>query len=158
MTQSNMKTQTLVFLAVFVGLVAYHMGTTATPVTLQAASLQTGDRCFRCQRLIVDRSIAVEGIGRDGVRKFKTIACMLKYLRDSNDQLDILVTDVASNRFTQARFANFVRTTIDDSTGEVDYKAFRTAADARQSAVASGTTLLDWEAVQAAERANPLIR
>lgn len=158
MTQSGVKAQTIVFLAALVGLVGYHIGTTPTPLPLQAASLQTGDRCARCQRLIVDRTTVAEGIGRDGVRKFKTIACMLKYLRDSNDQLDILVTDVASNRFTQARFANFVRTTIDETTGEIDYKAFRTVADAHQLALRSGTTPLDWDAVQAAERANPTIR
>jgi hypothetical protein len=160
MTELSVRNQTLAFIGVFVSLIAYYAVTTPTPLTLQAAPLQAGDRCFRCQRAITDRSIAVEGVARAGedVRKFKTVACMLKYLRESDDPLDILVTDFSSRRFTQARFATYVRTTIDKDTGQIDYAAFRVPADAQRFAANTGAALLDWNAVQAAERAHPLIQ
>jgi len=128
------------------------------PITLKAAPIHAGDRCYRCQRLITDRSLAAEGIGAPGVgvRKFRTVACMLKYLKESNEKLDVLVTDSPSGRFTQPQWASFVRTTIDMRTGEEDYLAFREPWSARGFATKQGTTPMDWETVQALDRVHPL--
>jgi len=128
------------------------------PITLKAAPIHAGDRCYRCQRLITDRSLAAEGIGAPGVgvRKFRTVACMLKYLKESNEKLDVLVTDSPSGRFTQPQWASFVRTTIDMRTGEEDYLAFREPWSARGFANKQSTTPMDWETVQALDRVHPL--
>jgi hypothetical protein len=160
MTPTSVRNQTLGFVFVFVGLVAYHAWTTPPSLTLQAVPIAAGEQCYRCQRTITDRSIAAEGLAvEEGiVRKFKTIACMLKYLRDSGEGLDILVTDATSKRLTQARWATFVRTTVDEPSGAVDYIAFRQPPDARRFAAQHGSIPLDWAAVQASERQQPLIR
>jgi hypothetical protein len=128
------------------------------PITLKADPIRAGDRCYRCQRLITDRSLAAEGIGAPGVgvRKFRTVACMLKYLNESNENLDVLVTDSPSGRFTQPQWASFVRTTIDMRTGEEDYVAFREPWSARRFADKQSTTPMDWETVQALDRVHPL--
>lgn len=159
MTPHSARNQTLGFLLVIGGLVVNHAWTTPTPLTLQAAPIAAGEKCHRCQRTITDRAIAAEGITADRgtVRKFKTIACMTKYLRDSGEHLDILVTDFSSGRLTQARWATFVRTAITPA-GDIDYVAFRNAVDGRRYAAGTSAEPLDWEFVQASERQNPLIR
>lgn len=128
-----------------------------TPTTMRAATIHAGDRCYRCGRVIADRSLAAEGIGPAGVvRKFRTLACMLKYQNQSNEQLDLLVTDARSGRFTLPEFASFVRTTIDERTGDQDYLAFREVWAAERLAARQSTRPMDWESVQASERAHSL--
>jgi hypothetical protein len=120
--------------------------------------IHEGDLCHRCQRLITDPSVAAEGIGFPGVgvRKFRNIACMLKYVNDTRERLDLLVTDHRSGRFMRPGWAAFVRTTIDPRTGEEGYVAFRERALAITYARRHGGTTLDWPAVQASERAHSL--
>jgi hypothetical protein len=158
MTLESLRTPTLAAIFVAAGVIGHHVWTAPTPLPLQAAPIADGELCHRCQRVIADRAIAAEGIAADGsVRKFKTIACMTKYLRDSGETLDILVADFPSRRFTQARWATFVRTTITPQ-GDVDYVAFRQPADARWYASGTQASRLDWTTVQESERRNPLIR
>lgn len=128
-----------------------------TPTTMRAATIHAGDRCYRCGRVIADRSLAAEGIGPAGVvRKFRTVACMLKYQNQSNEKLDLLVTDARAGRFTLPEFASFVRTTIDERTGDQDYLAFREVWAAERLAARQSTKPMDWESVQASERAHSL--
>lgn len=124
----------------------------------KAAPIQAGDVCHRCARVITDQSLAAEGIAAsDGaVRKFRTVACMLAYLTESGEKLDILVTDLASGRLTQARWASFVRTTVDRRTGAEDYVAFGEHGAARQFAHAQDAGPMSWTAMRAAERRDPL--
>jgi len=121
-------------------------------------SIRSGDRCDRCQRIITDRSLAAEGIGPAGVgvRKFRNVACMLKYLNQSNEKLDVLVTDHSSGQFVRPKGTSFVRTTIDRRTGEEGYVAFYHPWSASGFAATQGTTVVDWETVQAMERVHSL--
>jgi hypothetical protein len=70
--------------------------------------IHTGDECHRCQRIITERSVSAEGISPGGapVRKFRNVACMLKYLNESNEKLDVVVTDHTSGRFVRPQGAN----------------------------------------------------
>jgi hypothetical protein len=117
-----------------------------------------GDRCHRCQRLITDRAVAAEGLGAPGVgvRKFRNVACMLKYVNDTGERLDLLVTDNRSRRLVRPAWASFVRTTIDRRTGEEGYLAFHERALATTYAARHGGTMLDWPTVRASERAHSL--
>jgi hypothetical protein len=120
--------------------------------------IHAGDRCHRCQRPITERSLAAEGISPAGVgvRKFRNVACMLKYLKESNEQLDVVVTDHTSGRFVRPQGSSFVRTTIDTRTGEEGYVAFYHPWSASRFAAIQGATVVDWETVQAMERVHSL--
>jgi hypothetical protein len=120
--------------------------------------IHAGDRCHRCQRIITDRSVAAEGIGTAGVgvRQFRNVACMLKYLNDTNEKLDILVTDHTSGRFVRPQGTSFVRTTIDRRTGEEGYVAFYHPWSASGFAAKHRAPVQDWETVQAMERVHSL--
>lgn len=151
------------------GVVAFAVLAFGIPTTINGAidqlsavgsrvPIRAGDRCHRCQRLITDRSLAAEGIGAPGVgvRKFRNVACMLKYLNQSNERLDLLVTDDPSGRFVRPQWASFVRTVIDMRTGEEGYVAFQYPWSARGFAANQGTTPMDWETVQVSERVHSL--
>ena len=116
--------------------------------------IHVGERCYRCQRVIAEGAVAAEGIGPAGagVRKFRNVACMLKYLNDSHEKLDIVVTDHVSGRFVRPQGSSFVRTTIDPRTGEQGYVAFYHPWSASRFAAKAGSTVMNWETVQAAER------
>lgn len=123
----------------------------------KAVPIQAGDICHRCERIITERSLAAEGVASDGaVRKFRTVACMLAYLTESGEKLDILVTDLRSGRLTQSRWASFVRTTVDRRTGAENYVAFGDQGAARQFAARQQTAPMSWKAMQSAERRDPL--
>jgi len=151
------------------GAIAFLVLVLVVPTTMQGAidqliavgsrvPIRAGDRCYRCQRLITDRSLAAEGVGAPGVgvRKFRNVACMLKYLNHSNEKLDVFVTDKPSGRFVRAPWASFVRTIIDRRTGEEGYVAFEQPRSARGFAAKRSTTPMDWERVQALERVHSL--
>ena len=143
----------LAFVAELVGMVGF---TTASAVPIQA-----GERCYRCQRVINDRLVAAEAIGTRGLvaYKFRTVACMVKYLNEANHSFDqILVTDYSSGTLVPVSEAIFVRTAIDWRTGErhygigeLDYVAFRYRHAAERFAAGRGATPMDWETVRAVQ-------
>jgi len=151
------------------GVIAFALVAVAIPTTMKGAvdqliaagnrvPIRVGDRCYRCQRVITNRLLAAEGINAEGVgvRKFRTVACMLKYLNQSNENLEVLVTDHGSGRFIRPKWASFVRTKIDTRTGQEDYVAFYQPWAASGFAARQGTGPMDWEAVQASERVHSL--
>jgi hypothetical protein len=151
--------------AIAVGVIVFAMPTTIRGAIDEWTAfgkrtpIRSGELCDRCQRPIIDVTLAAEGLGDDadgGVRKFRTLACMLKYLNRSNEELDVVVTDKLSGRFVRPQFARFVRTVVDSRTGEGTYVAFQQPWSASSFAAKAGGTPMDWESVQASERVRSL--
>lgn len=124
-------------------------GVSCNSVTPTAVSV--GDQCFRCRRTITETRLAAEMIDPSRLAyKFRTAGCLAKYLRDHPSETgSLFVTDFPSGRMLLAAQASFVPVVIDESTGERDYRAYGTKADAEQAARALRETPLDWHTVLA---------
>ena len=117
----------------------------ATPV-----AVKSGDICYRCGRTITDTRIAAQMVDGTGqAQTFKTPACLAKYLQTNEvTGKTIFVTDYPSGQMFPVTTAVFVRGTIDDATGERDYFAFRSAAEAVKRAAGGQETAVDWATVR----------
>lgn len=117
----------------------------AGPVALQA-----GDKCAHCDRTISDTRLGAELISTDGqASKFHTPGCLADYLLTYKGPIsDIYVTDHDSGQLFSVESALFVRDRIDDTTGERDYRAFRSATAAGTYARERSSAAVDWAAVR----------
>ena len=115
---------------------------TITPVKISA-----GDQCFRCRRTIDDTRLAAERmIGF--AEKFKAPGCMAKYLVAHPDETGpIFVTDYGTGKMIGPDQALFVPIVLNAITGETDYRAYATKADADQAAVELHTVPVNWQTV-----------
>ena len=118
--------------------------------SIQPVAVKQGDICYRCGRTITEPRIAAQLVSSAGqAQAFKTPGCLAKYLQ-TNDAAGrtIFVTDYPTGEVFPVTSATFVRGTIDEGTGERDYFAFRSAADAAKRAAAEHETVVDWATVR----------
>jgi hypothetical protein len=117
----------------------------ANPVTIQA-----GDKCTNCDRIISEPRLGAELVGTDGqTAKFHTPGCLADYLTAYKGGIkDIFVTDYDSGKLFSVESALFVRDRIDEKTGERDYVAFRSATAAGTYAREHSSAAVDWAAVR----------
>lgn len=113
------------------------------PVPISAADL-----CFRCQRPIVETRLAGEVINSNGIAmKFRTVQCMATFLAERPQPVRVIyVTDYLTGKPIRAGSATFVRTVIDERTGERDYMAFSRVQDALAHAK-RGARPVDWSTI-----------
>lgn len=156
-----MKHETLTRITLGLAMVAI-FGVTAQGTSLwtmlKAAPIHSGQVCYRCQRVITESRLATEVIDTSGriARPFKTVACVVKYLNESGDKGELLVTDFRTGRFLPAGDAMFVRTVV-DGYGHRDYVAFRSRLAADRFASGEGTKPIDWKTVRALESVVSLV-
>jgi copper chaperone NosL len=117
----------------------------AKPVAIQA-----GDKCVHCDRTISDTRLGAELVGTDGQpAKFHSPACLADYLIAYKGGIsDIFVTDHDSGQLFSVESALFVRDRVDETTGERDYLAFRSATAAGAYARERSSAAVDWAAVR----------
>jgi hypothetical protein len=117
--------------------------TTIAPVKINA-----GDQCFRCRRIITDTRLATEQIQGGLTSKYRAPGCMAKYLVAHPDEGGALfVTDYTTGKMIPPAEAIFVPIVLDRNTGESDYQAYKSSADASAAAKELGTRLVDWQTV-----------
>ena len=119
--------------------------------------ISPGDRCSRCNRLLSDRFVAAEMIAEPTsvAHKFRTIRCMLTYLKESSTPVkQLFVADDGTGKLIDVEDAVFVPVLIDAHTaeanygiGETDYVAFGSEGAAERFAAENRTTTMSWPAV-----------
>lgn len=110
--------------------------------------INAGDQCFRCKRIISDTRLATEQIQGGLTSKYRAPGCMAKYLVAHPDEGGTLfVTDYATGKMIPPAEAIFVPVLLDRNTGEADYQAYKTSADASAAAQELATTPVDWQTV-----------
>jgi hypothetical protein len=115
--------------------------------TVRPAKINVGDQCFRCARAIADTRLAGEQIGAF-VEKFRAPGCMAKYVvRHPDDSGPIFVTDYITEKMIPPSEAFFVPLVLDPNTGESDYRAFASKADAATAAAQTRSEIVDWNTV-----------
>lgn len=113
------------------------------PVTINA-----GDQCFRCRRIITDTRFAAEQIQGGLTSKYRAPGCMAKYLVAHPDEGGTLfVTDYVTGKMIPPAEAVFVQVVLDRNTGETEYRAYKTGADASAAAQELSTVPVDWQTV-----------
>lgn len=117
----------------------------ADPVPIQA-----GDTCAHCDRIVSEPRFGAELVGTDGqTSKFHSPGCLADYLTTYTGGIrDTFVTDDESGKLFAVQNALFVRDRIDESTGEHDYRAFRSATTAGTYAREHSSAAVDWAAVR----------
>jgi copper chaperone NosL len=125
-----------------------------TPV--KPVAIHSGDLCFRCRRSIDQPKLAGEIVDARGrAFKFRTVKCMATYLAAHDEELKgIFAVDQTSGDFVQVESATFVPATIDSRTGEQDYLAFGSAAEATRVARTERQPTLDWPAILRAAKSD----
>ena len=149
-----MKARTLWTAALLTGAMVTGFGM-VTPPTRPTPFLP-GDRCIRCDRLITDRWVGGQTTGGVDALKFRTVRCMLTYLRGAPAPYKkVWVSDGQTGKLIDPEKAVFVPVPIDTYTGEhhyglgeVDYVAFRDAKTAEAVATTHGVQTMTWAAVQ----------
>jgi hypothetical protein len=115
--------------------------------TVRPAKINTGEQCFRCGRSIADTRLAGEQVGAF-VEKFRAPGCMAKYVvKNPDDHGPIFVTDYTTGKMVPPSKAFFVPVVLDPNTGEGDYRAYASKADADTAAAAARTQIVDWNTV-----------
>ena len=110
--------------------------------------IQAGDQCFRCRRTIADTRVAGAIVNGGLVTKYRGPGCLAKYLAAHPEETGVLlVTDFASGKRIAPTRAMFVRVVVDPGTGETDYRAYKTKADADVAARELHTTPIAWSTI-----------
>lgn len=110
--------------------------------------INAGDQCFRCKRIISDTRLAAEQIQGGLTSKYRAPGCMAKYLVAHPDEGGTLfVTDYVTGKMIPPAEAVFVPVLLDRNTGEADYQAYKTGADASAAAQELATPPVDWQTV-----------
>jgi hypothetical protein len=115
----------------------------------------TGDRCFRCQKPIVDLRIAAEVVDPTGhAFKFDTTGCMAKYLKEHPmEGAHVFVVDYPTSRLVKANGAIFVPTMMGEGPErKLDYTAYALTQSASEAAAQQKTTPVSWDEVLAAAK------
>jgi len=125
--------------------------------SLQPLPIKAGETCYGCRKIITDVRFAAEIVDVNGrAFKFRTVACLAKYLdQHPNERLDgVFVTNYSDGRLTRAANATFVRAVIDEASMERNYYAFRSAQDAAAFAQERDASAVDWPAVLGSVKGN----
>ena len=146
---------------------ALSFGAIAACADIYSAPLRGGERCARCDRVIANARVAGEIISPDAyvAYPFRTIRCMLTYLRDEEVPPNrIVVADYVTGRLVPVRQAHFVRVPIGEVSsdhgygiGDFDYVAFRSGTVAKRFAKRYATSPRDWETMRGAEEMIALV-
>jgi len=116
--------------------------------TIAPVKINAGDQCFRCRRIIADTRLATEQIQGGLTSKYRAPGCMAKYLVAHPDEGGTLfVTDYSTGKMIPPAEAIFVPIVLDRNTGEFDYQAYKSSADASAAARELATTVVDWQTV-----------
>jgi hypothetical protein len=116
--------------------------------SIAPVKIHAGDQCFRCRRIIADTRLAAEQIQGGLTSKYRAPGCMAKYLVAHPDEGGALfVTDYVTGKMIPPTEAIFVPVLLDRNTGEGDYQAYKTGADASAAALDLATTPVDWQTV-----------
>ena len=117
--------------------------------SVRPVAVHAGDQCFRCRRIIAETKLAGEIIdGKVLVTKFRTPACMARYLADHPaDSAAVFVTDYATGKLIPPDTAIFVPFLANRDTGERDYRAYHERADADAAAIEVQSVPTDWKTV-----------
>jgi copper chaperone NosL len=112
-----------------------------TPLPIRA-----GDTCFRCRRTISHTRLAAELVDENRrAFSYKTAGCLAKYLAENpGAEPVVFVTDYTSGKLIRASSALFVRSVIDERTGEHDFYAFQSRDEALAFAKESNSSVIDW--------------
>ena len=150
-------------LKVLLGALALSFAAIVASADIYSAPLRGGEICARCDRVVENPGVAAEILStqKSVASPFRTIACMLTFLRDKDIAADrIFVADRTTGRLTPVDQAYFVRVPIrvlsenaSYGIGDVDYVAFRSSVAAARMAERYGTTPLDWAALREAHAA-----
>lgn len=133
----------------------------AASADIYSTPLRGGERCWRCERAVENPTVAGEILSdsKSVAYPFRTIACMLTYLRATNVPDDrIFVADHVTARFTRVQSAYFVRVPVEVlspdhgyGVSEFDYVAFRSRAAAERFAARYETSPQDWTSIRDAD-------
>ena len=117
-------------------------------VGLRAAPPQTigeGEICFRCHHVIASAKLAAEIMDRNLPTKYRTAGCMAAYVASHpSRESRYFVTDFVSGGLIDAEHAYFVPAVIDDTTNELDYRAYYSHGMADIAAQVLGVTVVRW--------------
>jgi hypothetical protein len=151
---------------VLLGALVLTLGSIVASADIYSAPLRGGERCERCERIVENPAVAGEILSKEKsvASPFRTIGCMLTYLRDKDIPADrIFVADRVTGRLTRVERAHFVRVPIEVlsdnpryGVGEFDYVAFGSSRLAEQFAERHGTEALDWTVLREADAARPV--
>lgn len=117
--------------------------------SVRPVAIHDGDQCFRCRRPIIEKAMAAELMdGNRFASKFRAPGCMAKYLVDHPDETGTtFVSDYATGKWLRPDGALFVPILLNRDTGESDYHAFASKADAAAAAADAHTAPIDWKTV-----------
>jgi hypothetical protein len=112
-------------------------------------AIHDGDQCFRCRRPIAEKAMAAELLdGNRFASKFRAPGCMAKYLAAHPEETGTtFVTDYATGKWVRPDQAVFVPVVVNPNTGEADYRAFLSKADADAAAAELHAVPIDWQTV-----------
>ena len=114
--------------------------------------VQSGEVCYRCRRVIQDTKLAAETLDGKLVWKFRSVACVSRYLADHpQDKSQVFVTDYTTGNLVSPERALFVATFNRDN-GEKDFIAFTDRAAANAEAYSRSVKPVDWQAVMSQAR------
>lgn len=113
-------------------------------------AIHAGDICTHCKRAITDTKFGAQLVSTNGESStFHTPGCLAKYLPGhSGGVKTVFVTDYSNGELFSVANALFVRARIDETTGERDYYAFRSATEAAKYAKEHNSGVVDWAAVR----------
>jgi hypothetical protein len=112
--------------------------------------IYAGDLCFNCRRPINEVAMAAEIITKGNqALKFRTTACMLRYLKANSDEAKVVfVTDYTSARIIKATSATFVPVeTVERYVKTIEYVAYYSQEGAAAFAKEKNTTPMKWDEV-----------
>ncbi len=116
--------------------------------SVRPVAIHDGDQCFRCRRPIIEKAMAAELMDGNLASKFRAPGCIAKYLADHPKETGtIFVTDFATGKWVSPDTALFVPIVMDRNTGESDYHAFASKADAAAAAADAHAAPIDWKTV-----------
>lgn len=146
-----MKVHTALKFAVMASVVAAQVAVAGSSVN--PTPIASGDRCYRCDRLITDRWVAGETVAQANVPyKFRTVRCMLVYLTATERIFEkIYVADNQTGKLIDVEDAVFVPVRIDLQTGidnygigDTDYIAFKSLKAAERFAAEHSVKTMSW--------------
>jgi hypothetical protein len=115
---------------------------------IEPVAIAEGETCFRCARTITDNRIAAEMINGTMPTKYKTPGCLARYVASHRgEEGDAYVTDYLTGMLVDAGRVLFVPVTVNERTGERDYRAYLDHDKARAAAESLAVTAVDWNAV-----------
>jgi hypothetical protein len=118
--------------------------------SFSSVPIKTGEVCAMCGQSITDVRFAAEAISPQGVvSKFRTTECLAKHVRRQPENVAAkFVTDFNTGRMIRPESATYVRTTINENTGEKAYVAFSSVKDAVELSKKTMESPIDWLRIQ----------